>query len=130
MSPNGKCETCTEPTKYVCGLWDGRDPDTGKRTHGVIFDCKSRDCEFKIRERESIKDFARLLAKVAAENEENGIDPGDIAEKRRARHITIRKMADHLGITPSRYSDYEKGRAAILKSDYAKILDVFRGVQL
>lgn len=55
MFINAKCNTCSEPTKYVTGFWDGENGE-----HGCLHDCKNTECLVnqlhKISESQAMKD--------------------------------------------------------------------------
>lgn len=102
------CQTCTNPTKYIFGLWDGKNG-----THGQIFECRNYNCESKqnrLRDAVITEEEKKL---VVATNEGNGIFVNLIKERRKELGITIMKMSQGLGISPSVYSNYEMCRVAV-----------------
>ena len=116
-----KCEGCTNPTKYILGLWDGEN-----NTHGAIFDCHNLNCELKLNMLRNvvITEQEKILVKEA--NEKNKIFMEQIKVKRKELGITIMRMSKGLGISPSTYSDYEQYRNVVPLEIGDRIEEVFR----
>ena len=101
------CQTCTTPTKYPIGFWDG------EKSHGQLFECHNFDCELKqnrirVAEREEKQ---KLL--VIEANRKHGLSMDSVKERRKKLGITLVKMAKGLGISPSTYSCYEQCRNVV-----------------
>jgi len=114
------CQTCTEPTKHAVGFWDG------KNTHGQIYNCNNLSCEVK---QETIEEALLLkeeMDKVDRINLANEISMKLIKDKRKELGITIRKMADCLGVSCSEYSNYEQCREALPIEIFDRIDGVFK----
>ena len=113
------CQTCTEPTKYPIGFWDG------EKSHGGIFDCDNSDCEVKqakLKLDELIKNEKEEVNEI---NSANGISIEIIKDRRRELGITIAKMARGLGIFASEYSCYEQCREPLPVEMVGRIEEVF-----
>jgi len=113
------CQTCTNPTKYPIGFWDG------EKSHGGIFDCHNSDCEVKqakLKLDELIKNEKEEVNEI---NSANGISIEIIKDRRRELGITIAKMARGLGIFASEYSCYEQCREPLPVEMVDKIESVF-----
>jgi len=108
--PNDKmnCQTCTNPTKYIFGLWDGKNG-----SHGAIFECNNLDCELKQNRLKASDDSEENKRTVTIINESNNVFMQKIKAKRKELQIAIRAMADGLGVSPSNYSNYEQGRVVV-----------------
>jgi DNA-binding transcriptional regulator YiaG len=115
------CQTCTTPTKYVMGLWDG-----ANNTHGKIFSCHNLECELKLNMLRNIVITEREKGLVKDANEKNKIFMEQIKAKRKELNITIMKMSKRLGIPPSTYSNYEQYRNVLPLDIGDKIDGVFR----
>lgn len=105
MNMKENCQTCTNPTKYVFGLWDGPNG-----TFGDLFECHNLDCELKQERMKIFTNSEEEKKKVIATNERNGIFMELIKGTRKSLGITIMKMSKGLGISPSTYSNYETCR--------------------
>lgn len=114
------CQTCTNPTKYVIGFWDGKD------SHGQIFNCHNLDCELKLNMLRGavITEQEKVLVKEA--NEKHGVFMDLIKLKRKELGVTLMKMSKGLGISPSTYSDYEQYRHVVPLEIGDRIEGVFR----
>lgn len=115
------CQTCTTPTKYILGLWDGENG-----THGAMFDCHNLECEVKKNSLNVAKILKEENATVKWINHSNNIFMELIKVKRKKLLITISKMAKELGISPSTYSNYEQYREALPVEMNDRINEVFR----
>ena len=101
------CQTCNDPTKYPIGFWDDKD------SSGQLFDCNNLDCELKrnrIRTAEREEGQRKL---VIAANEKHGLSMDSVKARRKELGITIMKMSQGLGISPSTYSCYETCRNVV-----------------
>lgn len=116
-----KCDTCNDTTKYILGLWDGKN-----NTHGAIFGCHNLNCEIKQGKMlfSEITDKVKQL--VIEDNEKNMIFMDKIKAQRKDLHITIRAMADSLDVSCSTYSNYEQCRVALPVEMVGRINGVFR----
>ena len=114
------CQTCTNPTKHAIGFWDG------ENSHGQLFDCHNLDCELK-QDRLWAEEMSELEKdEVDRKNLFNEISMKMIKDKRRELQITIMKMSQGLGISPSEYSNYEMCRVALPVEMVDKINEVFK----
>lgn len=116
-----QCQTCTTPTKYIMGLWDD-----ASGTHGKIFSCHNLECELKINRLRNDIILEEEKKTVTIINEANMIFVQKIKAKRKELQITIRAMADELGISPSDYSNYEMCRVALPVELVERIDGAFR----
>ena len=113
------CQTCTNPTKYPIGFWDGKD------SHGQIFDCQNLDCEIKKERVKAAKFFEEEKRETEQVNLANGVSIEEIKTKRKELGIPIQRMAKELGIFPSEYSCYEQCREPLPVEMVDKIGEVF-----
>jgi len=113
------CQTCTNPTKYPIGFWDG------ENSHGGIFDCHNSDCEVKQAKLKLDELIKNEKEEVDGINSANGISIEIIKDRRRELGITIAKIAKSLGISPSEYSCYEQCREPLPVEMIDKIDGVF-----
>lgn len=102
------CQTCTTPTKYPIGFWDGE-----KGAHGQIFDCHNLECELKLNMLRNVVITEQEKRLVKEANEKHKIFMEQVKVKRKELGITIMKMSQGLGISPSVYSDYEQYRNVV-----------------
>ena len=115
------CETCTTPTKYDSQLWNMA---TGENVK--MFDCRNLECELKMN-RIMAAEVGRIKSRIHRINMDNKINIEIIKVKRIRKGITLRTMADKLGISPSQYSNYEQYREALPVEMVDRINEVFRG---
>lgn len=120
MNIKMNCQTCTDPTKYVVGFWDG-----GNGEHGQFFDCDNAACEVKQEMIEKALLIREKTDEVDRINLSNGISMNEIKAKRKELGITINKMALKLRILCSTYSNYEQCREALPIELKGKIEEVF-----
>ena len=114
------CQTCTNPTKYPIGFWDG------EKSHGRIFDCHNLECELKKEKLKVAKFFEEEKRETEQVNLANGVSIGEIKAKRKELGIPIQRMAKELGIFPSEYSCYEQCREPLPVEMVDRIEEVFR----
>lgn len=115
---NEKCTNCKEKTKHIAGFWDGKDG-----THGCIYDCRNFACEEKIRKMEAGKKLEERQKDVQRVNRENGVDVPKLIAWRRENKISMRKMADLVGIGAAEYSSYEHEREPFPKDAWEKCVN-------
>jgi len=114
------CQTCTNPTRYPIGFWDG------ENSHGQIFDCRNSDCEVKRNRIRADKITEDKRIAIVEENSRNNIQMLLIKMKRKELGITIAKMAKELGVSPVDYSNYEQCRAALPVEMVDRIDEIFQ----
>ncbi len=115
------CQTCTNPTKHFIGMWDGENG-----TSGYIFDCENISCEIKKKNCEMAMSQKKIIDKVIQKNTSNGISMLKIKMQRKSLEITLTKMARELGISPSKYSNYETCREPLPVELRDRIEGVFK----
>ena len=121
MFINAKCNTCSEPTKYVTGFWDGENGE-----HGCLHDCKNTECLVnqlhKISESQAMKDRMHIQELNGAK----GMYAGYIAAKRKYARIPMYKMAQISGCSPAEYSAYEHERKEFDPEVYRKCVEYLK----
>lgn len=119
------CQTCNDPTKYIFSLWDGTNG-----THGRTYDCRNIKCLTK-QTKESVRVYREEEKRATIiENAKNGISMERVKMQRRELKITIMKMSQGLGISPSDYSNYEMCRVALPVEMSERIEGVFRDAKI
>ena len=120
MNMKENCQTCTNPTKYPIGFWDG------EKSHGKIFNCHNYACIIKQENIEKALAIKEDMDKIDRINLSNEISMKLIKDKRKELLITIMKMSRLLGVSPSTYSNYEQCREPLPIELMERIEDVFK----
>lgn len=114
---NRECDNCNEPSKFVCGFWDG-----AGGAGGHMFDCKNMECPVKIMLDASQKMNEEAKNEVARENLKNKIIAKNLTVARQAKKLVMYDVAKGVGISSAELSSYEYERRAIPKELYIKIM--------
>ncbi len=120
-----QCSDCQELTKIPVGFWDGKNKDGGS-AGGFIYDCRNTNCPIKQEEMKAAQKAQQKALKTQEENRQNGIDIQEMVLTRRQAELTIRDCAQALGVSPSKYSDYEHERAPMPLQEWQKIMAIIR----
>ena len=117
MLGNIRCEECKEKSKRVVGFSDGAQGGS------CLFDCDNLCCEVKA-ERVAVEEKEREAQCTAAKlNAEHQIVAKDIANARFSKRLTLKAVADAVGISVAKLSGYEHEREAIPKELYLRITE-------
>jgi DNA-binding transcriptional regulator YiaG len=117
-----QCSDCQELTKIPVGFWDGRDKN-GRPTNGLIYDCNNASCFIKQEAMKAEREADQKVLKIQEENRQNGVDIQEMIRSRRQAELTIRDCAQALGVSLSKYSDYEHERAPMPLQEWKKIIE-------
>jgi DNA-binding transcriptional regulator YiaG len=120
-----QCSDCQELTKIPVGFWDGRDKN-GRRASGFLYDCNNTDCPIKQEAMMAELEAEQKELKTQEENRQNGVDIQEMIRSRRQAELTIRDCAQALGVSLSKYSDYEHERAPMPLQEWQKIMAIIR----
>lgn len=121
MIIDAKCRTCSEPTKYATGFFDGENGE-----HGCLYDCKNTECLVNqlhnISESQAMKDRMHIQELNGAK----GMYAGYIAAKRKDARIPMYKMAQIASCSSAEYSAYEHERKEFDPEVYRKCVEYLK----
>ena len=124
MVINAKCNDCKEPTKYVVGVFDGKNG-----IHGCLYDCHNEECDIKqIMEASASKDIQEM-ERIQSANGDKGMYAGYIAALRRDAKVSMFNMAQIADCDPAEYSAYEHERKEFDPEVYRKCKEYLDNVR-
>jgi DNA-binding transcriptional regulator YiaG len=98
----------------------------GRPTNGLIYDCNNASCFIKQEAMKAEREADQKVLKIQEENRQNGVDIQEMIRSRRQAELTIRDCAQALGVSLSKYSDYEHERAPMPLQEWQKIMAIIR----
>ena len=111
------CEECNEPTKRVCGLWDGVD-EHGNDVSGCFYDCDNMECAIKQERCRKIADERANWLNIRAQNIANGTSAKELRKMRRKSKCSLGTAAVLAGVTISEYSAMEAEKKTLPMNIY------------
>lgn len=118
-----QCEDCHDPTKRPTGCWDGIDGE-GRRISGFIFNCSNTKCLVKQEMIKAGEEAKQQKKAVQKENQRNDVDIQEMVRARKQAELTMRDCAQALGVSLSKYSDYECERKPMPPQEWQRIMDI------